>query len=311
MSGQEPIKELFSHIPVSPHALSDPDTAYMVINENKVLGHRTLPGLEVRTTQLPDGIKAEIELKPETVIAKTVHFCFGMIPEKGIQRIVLRIHIGKNSKIAVQAHCVFPNAVDIQHIMDAEIQVDDNAEYSYFERHIHGNTGGARVYPTAKINLGESARFKTEFELLKGRVGVIDIDFETTCARNSVMEMTARINGTGNDVIKIRESGNLAGEDSVGVLTSKIAVRENATAEVNNRLIATAEGARGHVDCKEIVRDSAKASAVPVVEVRHPRAHVTHEAAIGSVDSKQMETLMSRGLTENEAVELIIQGLLS
>ena len=34
-------------------------------------------------------------------------------------------------------------------------------------------------------------------------------------------------------------------------------------------------------------------------------------AAIGSVDSKQLRTLMSRGLTEDEAVELIIEGLLS
>jgi hypothetical protein len=47
------------------------------------------------------------------------------------------------------------------------------------------------------------------------------------------------------------------------------------------------------------------------VDVKDPRAHVTHEAAIGSVDSKQLQTLMSRGLSEEEAVELIIQGLLS
>lgn len=65
------------------------------------------------------------------------------------------------------------------------------------------------------------------------------------------------------------------------------------------------------MDCKEIVQDQGQASAVPIVEVRHPKAHVTHEAAIGSVDNKQLETLMSRGLSEDEAVELIINGLLS
>jgi Fe-S cluster assembly scaffold protein SufB len=51
--------------------------------------------------------------------------------------------------------------------------------------------------------------------------------------------------------------------------------------------------------------------AVPIVEVHHPRAHITHEAAIGSVDNKQLETLMSRGLSEDDAVETIINGLLS
>jgi Fe-S cluster assembly scaffold protein SufB len=38
---------------------------------------------------------------------------------------------------------------------------------------------------------------------------------------------------------------------------------------------------------------------------------VTHEAAIGSVDSRQLETLMARGMDEEEAVDLIINGLLS
>jgi hypothetical protein len=38
---------------------------------------------------------------------------------------------------------------------------------------------------------------------------------------------------------------------------------------------------------------------------------VTHEAAIGSVDSRQLQTLMSRGLDEDKAVDLIIDGLLS
>jgi Fe-S cluster assembly scaffold protein SufB len=45
--------------------------------------------------------------------------------------------------------------------------------------------------------------------------------------------------------------------------------------------------------------------------VNHPKAHVTHEAALGSVDRKQLETLMARGLTEDEASETIIAGLLS
>ena len=38
------------------------------------------------------------------------------------------------------------------------------------------------------------------------------------------------------------------------------------------------------------------------------RAKVTHEAAIGSVDKKQVETLISRGLDESEAVDMIVRG---
>ena len=104
---------------------------------------------------------------------------------------------------------------------------------------------------------------------------------------------------------------SLNGHHSRAVLKTSIALRDDARAEVYNELTANAPHARGHVDCKEIVQGNAVARAVPVVQVNHPSAHVTHEAAIGSVDSKQLETLMSRGLTEDDATELIIEGLLS
>jgi uncharacterized protein len=48
------------------------------------------------------------------------------------------------------------------------------------------------------------------------------------------------------------------------------------------------------VDCMKIVQDQAHASAIPIVRVFHPEAKVTHEAAIGSVDKKELETLMAR-----------------
>lgn len=72
-----------------------------------------------------------------------------------------------------------------------------------------------------------------------------------------------------------------------------------------------AAGARGHVDCMEVVKDNAVAKAVPVVNVTNPLAKVTHEAAIGSVDKRQLETLMSHGLSPEKAVDIIVKGLLT
>jgi hypothetical protein len=46
------------------------------------------------------------------------------------------------------------------------------------------------------------------------------------------------------------------------------------------------------------------------VRVSHPQAKVTREAAIGSVDQKQLDALMARGLTPEEAVDRIILGML-
>jgi uncharacterized protein len=305
------INDLYSRTGTDPHELNDPDVAHLTINANKVLGMHSVPGLNIDVDELEDGIKAVIRLEPGTVIAKPVHLCFGMMPKTGIQRIIMDVGIGDNAKISLLAHCVFPFAVDVQHIMDAVIRIGDGAEYSYFERHVHSPKGGIKVYPKARVEVGEKAAFKTEFELIKGRVGLIDIDYETTCHAYGVVDMTARVSGRAEDKIKINEVAHLVGEYARGVLTSKIAVRDTAKAEVYNKLTATAAYARGHVDCKEIIQDEGSAMAVPIVDARHPKAHITHEAAIGSVDSKQLETLMSRGLSEDDAVEIIINGLLS
>lgn len=304
------IQTLYQNIDTDVGVLQDEKVAHLTVDLNKVLSSRVVPGLVLDVTELQDGIKAHMTVEEGTKIDKTVHMCFGVIAQEGVQRIILHIDIEKNAKIDLLAHCIFPNAVNLEHVMDAEITIQDGAEYSYLEKHVHGETGGIKVYPTAKVTMGKNARFKTEFELVRGRVGLIDIDYETVCGPESVLEMTARINGKEDDTIKIKEIGYLKGEYSRGVLTTRVALQDTATAEVFNKLTATAAYARGHVDCKEIVQDKAVATAIPIVEVNHPKAHVTHEAAIGSVDSKQLQTLMSRGLTEDDAVDLIIEGLL-
>jgi hypothetical protein len=71
-----------------------------------------------------------------------------------------------------------------------------------------------------------------------------------------------------------------------------------------------AAGARGHLDWMEIIRDRASVKAIAIVNVTHTQAKVTHEAAIGSVDKHQLETLMAHGLTPEEALDLIVKGML-
>ena len=50
--------------------------------------------------------------------------------------------------------------------------------------------------------------------------------------------------------------------------------------------------------------------AIPIVSVTNPLAKVIHEAAIGSFDKRQLKTLMAHGLTPEEAVDVIVKGML-
>ncbi len=309
MSREQLIDELLASIRMHRHF--GENTAHVEINGNQVLQSVVVEGLSIDAEEFENGVSAVLRVKKGYRIENPVHLCFGVIPETGIQQIELDVTVEDDASASFIAHCTFPNAVKVEHLMNAVIRVGKNGRYSYFERHVHSDTGGVKVVPKAVIYLDEGAFFSTEFELLKGRVGLMDIDYTAECAARSTLEMKARIRGTHDDVVKIREAARLKGEYARGVLVSHIALRNSARAEIYNDLSADAPFSRGHVDCKEIVQDEAVARAVPIVQVNHPKAHVTHEAAIGSVDSKQLQTLMARGLTEDDAVELIIKGLLT
>jgi len=288
-----------------------PDVAHIEIHGNEVLNRNLVDGLIVESQSLEDGVSVKIRVKRGVTIENPVYFCFGLIPENGVQRIFINTLIEEGACAQFIANCTFPNAINIQHLMNAEIELEKGASLSYFERHVHGPNGGVQIVPVTKVRLSEGARFSTEFELIKGAAGVIDLDYAAEVGKDATVDMKTRIFGRLEDSIRIKESANLLGESSTGVLTSHIAIKDKASAIIENEIIADAPYARGHVDCKEIVQDGARARAIPIVQVNNHLAHVTHEAAIGSVDSKQLETLLSRGLTEDEATDLIIEGLLS
>lgn len=290
-------------------ALKDEETAHIMIDRNRVISRRDVKGLVVETHEREDGVDVKLKVLKGSVIKKPVHMCFGITHEKTMQRIKMDIEIEDGAQASFLSHCILPKS-GVRHEMEAAIYIGENAKYSYEEKHIHAFDAKVEVVSKAKVRVGKKGVFKTDFELIRGRVGILEIDYEAAGDEKSIIEMTTRVSGREDDIIKVKETGYLKGEGAKGALATRIAVRQRARAEIYNKMVATAAYARGHVDCKEIIQDKGEAMAIPVVEVKHPRAHVTHEAAIGSVDKKQLETLMARGLSEDEAVELIIEGML-
>jgi hypothetical protein len=294
----------------NPEVFSNSKVAHLVVHKNQVLGKHLVPGLEVEPKETKDGINLKIRVLPGIMLEYPVHLCFGILPKEGKQLIKIDAEVGENSKVSILAHCVFPNAVKVQHVMEAKIRVRKNGFYEYNEVHFHGDEGGVVVIPRAKVILEEGARLTTNFQLTHGRVGLLDIDYEIEGGKDTVSEMLAKAYGYGSDKIIIKERCSLVGDGARGIIKSRVAVKDTARSEVYSEIKAYGKNSRGHVDCVEIVQGKAQARAVPIVDVFEESAKVTHEAAIGSVDKKQMETLMSRGLSQEEAVDVIIKGML-
>jgi len=284
--------------------------ASLVISGNEVLSQHALPGLELDAKQLPDGVEAKIRVAPGTTIDPPVHLCFGVLPEEGVQRILPSFEIGENASVEFVAHCTFPNAVDVVHLMEAEIHIGAGAKMKYSESHFHGEHGGARVVPTGRVEIEEGGTYRTEFNLVEGRVGILELDYSVNVGAGARAELLVRAHGMGDDKIRATETIYLDGRGARGLAKSRVAVRGEASSEVVSTIEGRAPESRGHVDCIEIVRDRATAAATPTVRVSVDSAYVTHEAAIGTVNKKELETLMARGLDEEEAVDVLVGAML-
>ncbi len=70
-----------------------------------------------------------------------------------------------------------------------------------------------------------------------------------------------------------------------------------------------AYGSKASVNCDALMLDDISAShTVPVMDIKNDDVEIAHEAKIGKISDEAIFYLMSRGLTEEEAVGLIVRG---
>src|SRR6187399_249196 len=101
------------------------------------------------------------------------------------------------------------------------------------------------------------------------------------------------------------------GKNSRSTIVSKgiSAGHSNNTYRGLVRVGPTAEGVRNFTQCDSLLLGSeCGAHTVPYIEVRNPSAQIEHEATTSKISDDQMFYAMSRGLSQEEAVALIVNG---
>lgn len=77
------------------------------------------------------------------------------------------------------------------------------------------------------------------------------------------------------------------------------------------RISKNAENAKSHVECDTIILDEQSTSdTIPTNIVENDSSYIEHEATVSKVNEEQLFYLMSRGLTEQEATEMIVMGFI-
>jgi Fe-S cluster assembly protein SufB len=105
----------------------------------------------------------------------------------------------------------------------------------------------------------------------------------------------------------------VVGKDCSATVTSKSISRDGGVCSYRG-LVKVVKGARRakiRVQCDGLIIDpKSVANSWPAVSVKEPSARVAHEATVGSISMDRVFYLMSRGLDEGRAMQVIVNGFI-
>ncbi len=285
---------------------------HFYVEKNKIVSEQMPKGIISQTRETIGGVVAEIIVQEGVKIKEPLFFCFGMKGKNDKQMIETRLILEEGAEIEILAHCSFPNAYKATHKMEAKYKIGKNAKLVYKEHHYHGTSSGILVMPKFKVEIGEGGVFMSDFVLSKGSVGQVGIEVEIELQKDAKSEINSKVFGKSEkDSISIIDKVTLRGDNSKSLVTMRAAAKDGGRVFMQGETYAFGANSVGHIDCQEIVSgEGSVAKAVPIVEVSNDEARITHEASVGKINQKELETLMTRGMNEEEATELIIEAMM-
>jgi Fe-S cluster assembly protein SufB len=104
-----------------------------------------------------------------------------------------------------------------------------------------------------------------------------------------------------------------AAPNTSSAITSKSISKDGGRAGYRGliRIEEGAESSKSHVICDALILDDqSRSDTYPYMEIEEETAAVSHEATVSKVADEQLFYLMSRGLNETEAMQMIVRGFI-
>lgn len=101
--------------------------------------------------------------------------------------------------------------------------------------------------------------------------------------------------------------------ETTSTIISKSIVKNGGVANYRGRVYISekADHSRSHVECDTLIMDDRSASdTIPSNEIANHTSFLEHEATVSKINEEQLFYLMSRGLKESEATQMIVMGFI-
>ncbi len=285
------------------------DGAYNIRRNGKLFAKYSTDEVEIRGKSDCEGI--------DIIVADNVKVSAVNIPviltNSGLNDMVYNdFYIGDNSEVVIKAGCAIHNdeGHQTEHSGIHRFHVGVNSKVKYIEKHFGcgEGTGDNILNPVTEVYLKENSILEMETTQISG----VDHTIRTTSGKigkGASLTIRENILTHGNQFAKTIFDVTLDEENSSCHLISRAVAKDDSKQEFISSLVGNHKS-YAHSECDAILEGNGKVSADPKIVANHNEATLIHEATIGKIAGEQLIKLMSLGLSEEDAVNVIISGFL-
>lgn len=300
--------KVVSEIPGEPD-IDFNNVAFNIREDSGCAGRRSTKNIKITPKTDKSGI--DIRVAPGTKSEKV--YIPACVTKSGVQDLAYNdFYIGANADVTIVAGCGIhtDGHGDSQHNGIHRFFVEQGARVVYLEKHIGEGTSDEKkvINPVTEI----FAEKDSYVEMDTTQIGGVDHTERVTrgtLAEGAKLIVREKIMTEADQYALTNFEIELAGEGAGVDLISRSVAKGNSHQIFHSKMNGNAP-CTGHSECDAIIMDDAKVEAMPALIAGNVDASLIHEAAIGKIAGEQLIKLMTLGLTEEEAVQKIIEGFL-
>jgi Fe-S cluster assembly scaffold protein SufB len=251
-----------------------------------------------------------MRILPNAEVTFPLQSCL-MITEDNLEQRIHNIIIAEEgSKAHIISSCVqHLSANRASHLGISEFYVRKDAALNFTM--VHSWSEQTLVRPRSGATIDANGTFVSNYICLRPVRDVQMYPAAFCNGDNSKVSFNTILYGNKNSLLDIGSKAVLTGKGSKAEMISRAIAREGSKLIVRGMIEGDSEECKGHLECKGLlIDDESLIQSIPELIARRKGAEITHEAAVGKISEKEITYLMTRRLSREQAVSLIIRGFM-
>ncbi len=251
-----------------------------------------------------------IRSKPNVKTQIPIQACM-YIGDKNVRQTAHNIIIAEeNSELNIITGCSTAAHVhNAAHIGVSEFYLKKGSKVTFTM--VHNWDKEVDVRPRTAVTMEDDSTYISNYILTKPVENIQSYPTAYANGNNCKVYFQSILAGKEDSVIDQGSRTVLSGKNSQSEMVTRAISEGESTVMTRGDLYGTTSDIRGHLECMGLIlSDESAIYSIPELRGESTDMELSHEAAVGKIAEEEIQYLMARGLTEDEAASMIVRGFL-